>query len=278
MDKLKRDNETLKEELALETKQAMQSNSSAAAAQIAKLQDQADTYTRKIEMEKRRIDELDKQIAIMQKNILEQRKKMGGVNAAKDNHAQIQKQIKILENRLDKALVKFNEALAHNKQLRETIDNLRRERVVFDQIYKKLERELAEKRKEMASIIEAANDAYEARDQAQEEMQKLKERADEEQEQFAAEWKELGKLIEEDRKRKSEFMKKDRAGGGQEARGDMTLDQEQQLRKKVIKGNWGIAKDKAAQQVSLDKVQSYEEAFERIKQVISYFLVFVPTM
>ena len=89
MDKLKRDNETLKEELALETKQAMQSNSSAAAAQIAKLQDQADTYTRKIEMEKRRIDELDRQISIMQKNILEQRKKMGGVNAAKDNHAQV---------------------------------------------------------------------------------------------------------------------------------------------------------------------------------------------
>jgi len=38
------------------------------------------------------------------------------------------------------ALQKFNEALAHNKQLRETIDNLRRERVVFDQIYKKLVR------------------------------------------------------------------------------------------------------------------------------------------
>jgi chromosome segregation ATPase len=266
IDKLKRDNETLKEELALETKQAMQSNSSAAAAQIAKLQDQADTYTRKIEMEKRRIDELDKQIAIMQKNILEQRKKMGGVNAAKDNHAQIQKQIKILENRLDKALVKFNEALAHNKQLRETIDNLRRERVVFDQIYKKLERELAEKRKDMAQIIDAANEAYAARDQAQEEMTKLKERADEEQEQFEQEWKELGKLIEEDRKRKSDFMKRDRAGGNTEARGDMSLDQEQQLRKKVIKGNWGIAKDKAAQQVSLEKVQSYEEAFERIKQ------------
>jgi hypothetical protein len=42
--------------------------------------------------------------------------------------SQVQKQIRILENRLDKALVKFNEALAHNKQLRETIDNLRRER------------------------------------------------------------------------------------------------------------------------------------------------------
>jgi len=53
---------------------------------------------------------------------------------------EIQKQIKILENRLDKALVKYNEALAHNKQLRQTIDNLRRERLVFDQIYKKLEK------------------------------------------------------------------------------------------------------------------------------------------
>jgi hypothetical protein len=30
-----------------------------------------------------------------------------------------------LENRLDKALIKFNEALSHNKRLRETIDDLR---------------------------------------------------------------------------------------------------------------------------------------------------------
>jgi hypothetical protein len=34
---------------------------------------------------------------------VEQRKKMGGVNAARENNQQIQKQIKILENRLDKA-------------------------------------------------------------------------------------------------------------------------------------------------------------------------------
>lgn len=45
------------------------------------------------------------------------------------------------------ALVKFNESLALNKNLRERIDTLRRERVVFDSIYKKLERELHEKKK-----------------------------------------------------------------------------------------------------------------------------------
>jgi coiled-coil domain-containing protein 63/114 len=60
----------------------------------------------------------------------------------------------VLENRLEKSLVKFNEALAFNKQLRESIDNLRRERVVFDGIYRKLEKELEEKKREMAKIIE----------------------------------------------------------------------------------------------------------------------------
>lgn len=83
------------------------------------------------------------------------------MNAARENQAMIQKQIRILENRLDKALVKFNEALAHNKKLRDTIDDLRRERVVFDSIYRKLEKELHEKKKQMANIIELSNLSYE---------------------------------------------------------------------------------------------------------------------
>ena len=83
------------------------------------------------------------------------------------SHTQTFSRIRILENRLDKALVKFNEALAHNKKLRENIDNLRRERVVFDNIYRKLEKELHEKKKQMANIIELSNRAYEQRDSAQ---------------------------------------------------------------------------------------------------------------
>ena len=67
------------------------------------------------------------------------------------------KQIKVLEHRLHRALVKFNEAIAANKDLREEIDNLRRERVVFDGIYKKLQLELSERKKKMAEIIEVAN-------------------------------------------------------------------------------------------------------------------------
>ena len=38
---------------------------------------------------------------------------------------------------------------------------------MFDGIYKKLQQELAEKKKKMADVIEVANVAYEARDRAQ---------------------------------------------------------------------------------------------------------------
>merc|ERR1712178_94510 len=130
----------------------------------------------------------------------------GGAKAALENAKAVQKQIRILENRLDKALQKFNEAIAANRSLREQIDTLRRERVVFDDIYRKLENELQQKKKEMANIIEQANAAYEARDSAQAQMAALKQQADKEHAEFEKEWTELGRLIENDKKMK-EFMR-----------------------------------------------------------------------
>jgi hypothetical protein len=53
--------------------------------------------------------------------------------------------------------------LAWNRRLREHIDSLRRERIVFDTVYKKHDKELAEQKKAMADIIEMSNSAYEAR-------------------------------------------------------------------------------------------------------------------
>ena len=46
-------------------------------------------------------------------------------------------------------------------QLRESIDSLRRERQSFDNIYKKLDKDLTEKKKEMQRIIDLSNAAYE---------------------------------------------------------------------------------------------------------------------
>ena len=141
-------------------------------------QNEADAYAKRIEMEREKIEDLDNHIAETHAKILAQRKKMGGADASHENNELIAKQVRMLENRLDKSLVRFNEALAANKQLRAKIDSMRQERVVFDGIYKKLERELHEKKKEMSAIIEDSNNAYQERDKAQGELKVLKERAE----------------------------------------------------------------------------------------------------
>merc|ERR1711988_1939326 len=235
--------------------------------EMMRLNDQLDTYTRKIEVETRKVQELGAQIEEVKVNIKTQQDdilmwsgRSGVANAAKDSNQAIQKQIRQLENRLEKALVKFNEALAHNKELREEIDGLRRERVVFDSIYKKLERELDHKKKEMANIIEISNSAYESRDQAQQEMQALKKQLEEEQAAFEEEWKDLGRIIEADRARKQNR----KAAAEIEQRGEMTVEEEMGMKKKLIKGTWAIARDKASMHVQAEKVQTYEEAFARI--------------
>jgi len=78
--------------------------------------------------------ELKRKLCTVQVKVLESQVNSGGKDASKQQDMKTTKQIRILENRLDHALVRFNEALAVNKQLREEIDHLRRERVVFDNI------------------------------------------------------------------------------------------------------------------------------------------------
>jgi len=76
---------------------------------------------------------------------------------------------------------------------------LRRERVIFDNIYRKLEKELHNKRKDMANIIEIANSAYEERDRAQEKLAMLRQQAERERQEFDREMNQVTNLIEKDR-------------------------------------------------------------------------------
>ncbi|OWZ24018.1 Outer Dynein Arm Docking Complex [Phytophthora megakarya] len=229
IEKLRKDNEEMKAELTLAERHINEGAVAQQQEQIARLQDQIDNYNRKNVGETKRLETLTQQIQVMRHKVLHQKKHMGGVNAARENQQMVSKQIRILENRLDKSLVKFNEALAQNKVLREEIDNLRRERVVFDTIYRKLEREHGDKKRQMAQTIELSNQAYEQRDVAQLELRNLQ---DENSPAYA---------------------------------GNMSAEEENELKRKVQKGTWGVAKEKVHVQVSIERVQNFEEAFLKIK-------------
>ena len=275
IDKLKRDNDRLKEELALETRQAKQVNNLSTSAQIAKLQDQSELYLRKISKEKEKIKTLNEQIEAINVKLLDQRKVMGGVNAFKQNNQAVQKKIRLLENRLDKALVKFNEALAYNTQLRSQIENLRRERSVFDEIYKKLERELQEKKSKMEEIIAATQDAHDLRDQAQQEMLLLKRQADKDQESFEQEWALLKQSIEQDRltgpredSGNNMALTTTTTSSLANARGSeqQAAQEARELRERVRKGEENIQECLNQINTAMERVQSYEEAFAKIQK------------
>ncbi|XP_051895096.1 coiled-coil domain-containing protein 114 [Pristis pectinata] len=155
--------------------------------------------------EKQTIKDLEAEIKVLEQKIFEQKKGLSkGVNVKAMNE-HLEKNIGIMEDRLDRALSKFNTQLMRNGRLREQIDTLRVERSRFEQLHRKLEKELLETRKEIGSVIDISTAAYDARDEAQTKMLQLKEKAEKDLALHAAEMKELQRVIDHDKKLK-EFM------------------------------------------------------------------------
>lgn len=107
--------------------------------QLDKLYQELDKYACLVETEKAKAAVIEKDVATLRDEIWERHKQNGGVNAAANNTRLLEKQSRLLESRLDQALVKFNKCVSRNKILRKEIDCLRGDRVTFEKVYKKLE-------------------------------------------------------------------------------------------------------------------------------------------
>ena len=260
IDKIRKDNDLLKSDIAMMMRGTTKPISVSQHDNIQKLQDQGDKYANAIEFEKHNIITMEEQTLIMRQKLLHQRKSMGGVNAAKENYHMIQKQIRILENRLDKALLKFNEAISHNKTLRDNIDDLRRERVVFENIYKKMERELQDRKRQMAEIIELSNQMYEQRDQYQMEVTAIEQSNRKEQEEFENQMVELGRMLD------TELRLPSSPSRGSTPALKTTADVSSPIPSspgKSKSGTFGTEKVEVVD--SYERVQNFEEAFNKIK-------------
>ena len=233
---------------------------------------------KKIEKERNKIAELDAQIVSYQEAILEQKTRLGGVNAAQVNNKLIQKQIKVLDNRLDKCLLKYNETVAQNKVLRQKIDEYRRERIVFDVIYKKTERDLHEKKKEMTAIINDSKNAYQARDKSQSEMRNLQSQAEKERSDFELEFKELGDMIKQQQIMLEQLRLKQFERTNEDTVAATSVNEERSG-EMASNTNWvGGNKDKNLMApLSQEKIHSYEETLLKI-QVRSMHVLFFPQL
>jgi len=118
-----------------------------------------------------------------------------------------------------------------------------------------ISQELHDKKRQMANIIELSNLSYEARDNFQMEVAALEQANRKEQEDFEGQMTTLDEVLNK------ELREETAAAMGKSAVSGV----EDKLKKKVNKAAWGIAKEKVDVQVSVERVQNFEEAFLKIK-------------
>ena len=223
--------------------------------------DMPETLKHRIEEEKKKSERLDQEIARYQNELVDLRKNVGGVNSEAEKQKKLNKEIKNLENRLDKAMQKYNQTISQNKQLRLEIDKLRKDKNIYEATYKKLQEDLKYKRNEMQEAITSAEQAYKNRENALKALEELKKKNETEQKEHEEKWNELLGQIDQEKKRKEYIQLKEKEKLKDNSLTDIDPEDEQKIK--------NLAKlseaEKNSNNESVKLVKDYEEALEKIK-------------
>jgi len=93
-----------------------------------RLQREVDNFTHKLEQQRRRNASLDEQVKSMTVEVKQKKDELQAKLPSVKEEKKLELKIKTLENNLQKEMVKLNDIQAKNKDLREAINVLRREK------------------------------------------------------------------------------------------------------------------------------------------------------
>jgi chromosome segregation ATPase len=177
------------------------------------------------------------------------------------------RKIRMLENRLDKAMIKYNEAQSIRKTYEQIVKRLKEERVGFDNQLGAIERTLSAKQHDFEELQLLSGDASHARDVAYAEKERVGGGYDEERrnrERLLREKQQSLQIKTDISKRMADREKKRHDIVGREA-GDLDEFEERNLKKALTVNKLssvGVQQDK---NVNKQTVDVYEEAFRKIK-------------
>lgn len=110
----------------------------------------------------------------------------------------LQKKVKTLEYRLEKTRQRHNESLAEIKRLKEEVNAARRERVIFDNVFKKLETDLKTKEEEFKKYLFENLQIEKEKTQAEEELKKIKAESEKEVKHFKKQYENAFKIEDDE--------------------------------------------------------------------------------
>ncbi|UJR31064.1 hypothetical protein I4U23_018574 [Adineta vaga] len=199
--------------------------------------------------------ELDAEIREWEKKVRSKQTEVGGAHAGVTFNANVRKQERVLENRLDTALKRFNSLLSANGLLRSEIDNLRNERERYENLSEKSEKELRNLRLQLVECIEHSVASYEQRKDANSKAIILQNKAESDKAAAEAEMRELERQISHDRKLR-DFMKLK----AQERHEDEDL-------VTYRKRKEAEAAEKRRKEKEEHSVEAYESKFQQIQEI-----------
>lgn len=127
------------------------------------LQKLSDAYDKKIGLYQGKLKQIDVDIKFLEDKITKHRHEVKETQVKKvissllftqESSDVVIKQIKQAEKQLDVLRIKRNETIAKNKQLRDLINKIRKDKMVYHKINDKLEKELEEKKGKMKEQYE----------------------------------------------------------------------------------------------------------------------------
>ncbi|XP_036870487.2 coiled-coil domain-containing protein 63 isoform X1 [Manis javanica] len=150
-------------------------------------------YETSFESMRKLLAELDEKIVQVEKKIINQKQIFTKIQEANNPH-KLQKQIHVLEARLNLVTVQFDNMLTTNAKLRKEIEDLRYEKAAYDNVYQQLHRRLMIQKKTLNVVIEQHAQAYDQRLEAMTRMAAMKYRQQEDISQYNLKIQELERL------------------------------------------------------------------------------------
>mmetsp|Transcript_55754 Transcript_55754/g.129850 ORF Transcript_55754/g.129850 Transcript_55754/m.129850 type:complete len:533 (-) Transcript_55754:122-1720(-) len=173
------------------------------------------------------------------------------------------RQIRVLENRLDKAMIKYNEAQSIRKTYEAIVKRLKEERIGFDNQLAAIERTLKAKERDYEELLLLSHDAYHAKEMAQAELHRFEQGVMEERNQRDKEVQEKKALVEQRVQMNKRLEQREKMLNAQQ---EADKQGERQLKETAYTSdlNVGISNDYAHEE--RQKLQDYEEAINAIKE------------
>jgi hypothetical protein len=180
----------------------------------------------------------------------------------------LMRQIRTLENRLDKAMIKYNEAQSIRKTYDQIVKRLKEERVNFDNQLGAIEATLHAKEHDYEELLLMSHDASHAKDVARAELVKLQSLVAEERKAREKELTERRSAVTAREEMHTRMVEREKARQDivLEAKGDLSTEAEEMLKKNLVTNALHSKLNQNVMEGEQQVMSAYEQAFRKIKE------------